>query len=253
MQVAKPKTPAYGPANRPGKRKLFYGPQNRKRYKKTTSIIRFPGYFADQPLRKFCKLRFVSVDNLAGPTAATIRTIEFRANGMYDPDVRIGGHQPYGYDQIMAGYGKYTVIKASMTVENLNATYANNVSLVPAVYVESGSMAAAYAAGGANGVGEMPFAGTELLMDCYSANTVGNKRSTTVWFNTYKMFGKKPLDLIGDDRFCAAYNADPTQQAYFGIGLYSPTAVDESGHSFPFKVTITYYAVMTEPKWFTTS
>jgi len=64
---------------------------------------------------------------------------------------------------------------------------------------------------------------------------------------------KKAWDLIGDDRFCGTASADPTQQAYFGIGLYSPTAVDESGHSFPFKVTITYYAVMTEPKWFTTS
>jgi len=87
------------------------------------SVPRFPGYFADQPLRKFCRLRYVSVDNLAGPTAATIRTIEFRANGMYDPDVRVGGHQPYGFDQIMLGYGKFTVVKASMTVENLNAIY----------------------------------------------------------------------------------------------------------------------------------
>jgi len=100
------------------------------------SVPRFPGYFADQPLRKFCRLRYVSVDNLAGPTAATIRTIEFRANGMYDPDVRVGGHQPYGFDQIMLGYGKFTVVKASMTVENLNAIYGNNVSLVPAVYVK---------------------------------------------------------------------------------------------------------------------
>jgi len=116
------------------------------------SVPRFPGYFADQPLRKFCRLRYVSVDNLAGPTAATIRTIEFRANGMYDPDVRVGGHQPYGFDQIMLGYGKFTVVKASMTVENLNAIYGNNVSLVPAVYVESGAMGAAYAASGANGV-----------------------------------------------------------------------------------------------------
>jgi len=76
---------------------------------------------------------------------------------MYDPDVRVGGHQPYGFDQIMLGYGKFTVVKASMTVENLNAIYGNNVSLVPAVYVESGAMGAAYAASGANGVCEMPF------------------------------------------------------------------------------------------------
>jgi len=178
------------------------------------SVPRFPGYFADQPLRKFCRLRYVSVDNLAGPTAATIRTIEFRANGMYDPDVRVGGHQPYGFDQIMLGYGKFTVVKASMTVENLNAIYGNNVSLVPAVYVESGAMGAAYAASGANGVCEMPFAGHELLMDCYATNTVGNKRSTTVWFDSSKIFGKKAWDLIGDDRFCGTASADPTQQAY---------------------------------------
>jgi len=100
----------------------------------------------------------------------------------------------------------------------------NNVSLVPAVYVESGAMGAAYAASGANGVCEMPFAGHELLMDCYATNTVGNKRSTTVWFDSSKILEKKAWDLIGDDRFCGTASADPTQQAYFGIGLYSPTA-----------------------------
>jgi len=35
------------------------------------------------------------------------------------------------------------------------------------------------------------FAGHELLMDCYATNTVGNKRSTTVWFDSSKIFGKK--------------------------------------------------------------
>lgn len=217
------------------------------------SVPRFPGYFADQPLRKFCKLRYVSTENLAGPTAATVRTIEFRANGMYDPDVRVGGHQPYGFDQVMLGYGKFTVVKASMTVENLNASFANNVVLQPAVYVASGSIGAAYAAGAMNGVSEMPYAGIQLLMDCYATNTVGNKRSVTVWYDSSKIFGKKSWDLIGDDRFCGTDSNDPTQQAYFGIGLMSPTAIDESGHSFPFKVTIVYYAVFTEPKWFTTS
>jgi len=95
------------------------------------------------PYGSFVDSRYVSVDNLAGPTAATIRTIEFRANGMYDPDVRVGGHQPYGFDQIMLGYGKFTVVESKYDRGKFECYLWNNVSLVPAVYVESGAMGAA--------------------------------------------------------------------------------------------------------------
>lgn len=50
----------------------------------------------------------------------------FRANGLFDPRFAIGGHQPMGFDQLMAIYSKYTVVGAKMTLEVCNATQTFN-------------------------------------------------------------------------------------------------------------------------------
>ena len=41
----------------------------------------------------------------------------FRANGMYDPEVAIGGHQPLGYDQLTALYDHWYVKSSRMTIQ----------------------------------------------------------------------------------------------------------------------------------------
>lgn len=40
----------------------------------------------------------------------------YRANGMYDPDYSSSGHQPYGFDQLMAVYTSYMVIGSKLDV-----------------------------------------------------------------------------------------------------------------------------------------
>jgi hypothetical protein len=44
----------------------------------------------------------------------------FRLNSLYDPDFTIGGHQPYGYDQVAALYRKYRVegCRCEVTITN---------------------------------------------------------------------------------------------------------------------------------------
>lgn len=41
----------------------------------------------------------------------------FRANGCFDPEASGAGHQPRGFDQLMALYEKYTVIKSTINVD----------------------------------------------------------------------------------------------------------------------------------------
>lgn len=43
-------------------------------------------------------------------------TTQWRLNGLNDPRVAVGGHQPMGFDQLMAIYTKYTVLGAKVTV-----------------------------------------------------------------------------------------------------------------------------------------
>lgn len=43
-------------------------------------------------------------------------TYVYRANSLHDPEFAVLGHQPRGYDQIMAFYKRYTVMSCKMTV-----------------------------------------------------------------------------------------------------------------------------------------
>jgi len=46
----------------------------------------------------------------------------FRLNSLYDPDFTIGGHQPYGFDQVAALYRKYRVDGCRFEVTLTNAS-----------------------------------------------------------------------------------------------------------------------------------
>lgn len=231
----------------------LFGKKTRKKAGRTLAKMpRFPAYFADQPLQKRVRLRYVSHERLAGPAAAAIVVKEFRANGLYDPQVALGGHQPYGFDQLMNMYTHFTVLRSVMEIENLNATRAENVVLIGALTQESGSVTAAWNAGGPNGLRELPALSSDTIMNVYGGYQQ-RARNSFLTFDATKVFGKSAANLIGDARFQGDVGSDPTEDAYFTVALYSPNSLDESGNMWTFKVTITYYAVFTEPKWFTTS
>lgn len=236
----------YGPARKPPpRRRRMVGAAGGK-------VPKFPFHFADQPLRKFVKLKYVVHETVSAPGVGAITVKEYRANGMYDPEFAVGGHQPYGFDQLLAQYNHFTVLKSVFDVENQNVQFADTIMLIPALSADSGTLAAAYAAGGVNGLTELPIAGQTLALNTYGADTRGHQRRTRLYFDAAKYFGKKAWDIIGDDRFQGDVSADPPEQAFFGFALYNPlnTAI---AHTYPITVTITYYACLTEPKWFTTS
>jgi len=224
-------------------RRRVYGPANR--------VLKWPRYFADQPYRKFAKLRYVIHENLAGPTVGAINVKQYRANSLYDPEYAVGGHQPMGFDQLMAQYNHYTVLKSTFQVEALNSIYYNNVVAIATLSAEAGAVAATFASGGANALREMPIIAKDLVMQI--GHYQEGARSTTLYFNTSKFFGKSQSSIIGDARFQGEANTDPPEDAIFSIALYSPTGVAEQDHNFPFKICIDFWAVFTEPKWFTTS
>jgi hypothetical protein len=78
----------------------------------------------------------------------------FSANGLYDPDITSTGHQPRGFDQLMAMYDHYVVISSairvvgqvisSVTGDSYNGIAgicvrdANSVETVPNEYLEQG-------------------------------------------------------------------------------------------------------------------
>lgn len=62
----------------------------------------------------------------------------YRANGLFDPDVAIGGHQPRGFDQMMAMYTTWTVISSKCTATFLEGSQ-QDVSFVVGISAQSQS------------------------------------------------------------------------------------------------------------------
>lgn len=60
------------------------------------------------------QLRYVQTVTLnSGVVSGVFGTAQtFRLNSLYDPDFAVGGHQPYGYDQMQTFFNRYLVKRA---------------------------------------------------------------------------------------------------------------------------------------------
>lgn len=75
-------------------------------------------------------LRYASAHNLTS-TSGAVGRYEFIGNGLYDPDYTSVGHQPYGFDQLMALYGFAVVHSSKLTLTaTAQQTYAPLLLLV---------------------------------------------------------------------------------------------------------------------------
>lgn len=95
---------------------------------------------APMPLRYKTKLRYCEGINLTG-TSGAISQYVFRANGLYDPNYTGTGHQPKGFDQLMAIYDHATVTGARIHV--IGTSSSGTEALVWGVNV-SGSVSSSF-------------------------------------------------------------------------------------------------------------
>lgn len=227
------------------RRRVAYGPAYKPR------MFHFPSYYGDQPHRKFARLKYSCHVTIAGVPVGAISETQFRANGMYDPEVGLGGHQPYGFDQLMAQYFHYTVISSTCKVEMLTAGSHSPQIWMLMLYNSTGVPSAAYAAGGVNGLRELPVVSKTLAL---TDDAVPQQQFRSQKLRAYmpKVFGKTAANMIGDARFQGDAASDPAEDCYFGLVGYVPNGVVSEIGSF-WNVEITYDAVFTEPRFFTTS
>lgn len=207
-------------------------------------------HFGDQPPRKRALLKYVCHETIASIGAGAIVVKEYRANGMYDPEVGVGGHQPYGFDQLMTQYYHFTVIGATFEIECQTHTDSPQIWM-GMVYNNTGTAASAYASGGVNGLNEMPVVSNTMHLNSVTP-VKGQYRMQRLWASMPRIFGKPAYNLVGDSRFQGDDSKDPDEQAYFALVGYVPNGTESDIGSF-FKIKIVYDAVFTEPRFFVTS
>jgi len=73
------------------------------------------------PSRTRVPMTYVDVVDLNGATGG-LAHYEYAANGLFDPDITGGGHQPYGFDQWMTFYTKATVLRSNCEVKAVSTS-----------------------------------------------------------------------------------------------------------------------------------
>lgn len=158
----------------------------------------------------------------------------FSANGLYDPNVTGGGHQPLGFDQVMPMYDHYTVIGSKITITAFNNDTVNKqivgIRLADATSSTSTDMANLMENGG----------GKYVWLNTKGAD--GDSVTLTLGCSPKKFFQKS----LNDDTYKGNVSSNPFDQVLFQIWGAPLTAVDSA--EIYCNVRIDYIALFTEPK-----
>lgn len=139
-----------------------------------------------------------------------------RANSAYDPEFAAGGHSTYMFDDMMRFYGKYRVVSAKLKVWYIDPAVADQAPFYLTILRSK------------DGLMHTQFASTDHFLECNvrgnvkicgqfsTANQVALNSSQKATCNmTYSQ--RKYFPGIKDDKFEAAYNADPASICYFEV------------------------------------
>ncbi len=173
-----------------------------------------------------------------------VSTWKFRANGLYDPDVAVGGHQPYGFDQLMALYTDWVVLSSSCHVRSFTRS-SNEPCAVNVMVAEIGD---------ANDttIHEMLERHPKTTrLGNWRADGAGNRGGVTkASVNIGKYLNRKNLaddaDLIGNN------GADPTKAVEYWIN-HTDAGLTASVGITDVVVTLVYRAMFLKPRTLGTS
>jgi len=98
------------------------GKRRKARASRALTVLR-PGINAVLPDNYRTKLRYSTYYQLYSASGLAIHKV-FNANSLFDPDFTGSGHQPRGFDQLAALYGRYRVNSITVKVSIANLTNA---------------------------------------------------------------------------------------------------------------------------------
>lgn len=167
-----------------------------------------------------------------GVLTASIRI--WSANGLFDPDISGVGHQPRGFDQLMALYDHYICIKSAIQVSFYN-TDTTNAQIVGISIRDSATT------DNPNGYME----GSNCVYTVLGPKGSGNEVKTLkLDCNPNSFLGVS--NPLSSDRVRGDIASNPTDQVYFHVWVYDLTAGDSS--TVHTSTNLTYASMFVEPK-----
>lgn len=180
---------------------------------------------------------YASQNSLSG-SVGVVNGDVWSANGLFDPDITGTGHQPIGFDQMMAVYEHYTVIRSKITCTFINnsddpvrvaimlspdSTILTDTSRI----MENGLIKTAVM-DSKDGTGQRI---TTLTLDCDIKKQMGRK--------SYK-------DLLDDENLRGDSAANPVEQTYFIVLTWGAFAASDA--NVLYDCSISYDSIYTEPR-----
>lgn len=212
-----------------------------KKSKRSKGRKSFPRETAPLQKSKKIKMRYCMNDVLA-PGANSTDYVDIAANGLYDPEVAVGGHQPFGFDNYVGVfYDHYTVVGAKITVDAVSTTA---VPTIVGIHLADTS-------GKYNGINNNY--AREINNNTWKvmSNTQGGTDhiQVTKSYNAYKFHGQ---DVMAGSIFRGNDSANPAEDAVFSVWASGIAAASDPGN-IEIAITVEYDVILTEPKQLTQS
>lgn len=200
-------------------------------------------YDVHQPIplfqeRRKCMLRYVENSVSATSTAGSVGSYVMSANGLFDPNITGTGHQPAGFDQMMASYNHYHGVKSRISVlfRNSSATY-------PVVMISR----AASAVPVTNQV-QLLEEGNYVRTALMPTGVQGSWKRLSMDMDVRKFGGVD--DILDRTDYQGDVAANPVEQVYFIIQVFTE---DFTTATVNLDIVIEYDSWFTEPRVLTTS
>jgi hypothetical protein len=163
--------------------------------------------FTPLPPRLHARLKYVTYATLSSGVTPGLNV--YSANGLYDPDITGAGHQPRGFDQLIALYDQYVVVKSEIKVHFAATTAA----AVGGIQLQSTSVAQSdyidYA--------EQARCEFSIVPYVYTSGGVPEPREHSMHFDAKEFMGIP--DPVTATKLQGTVAANPTDQAYYHVFL----------------------------------
>lgn len=147
---------------------------------------------------------------LSGALAGSLATYIIRANSCFDPDFTGVGHQPMGFDQLMAIYERYCVVGTKFKLVGTNRSSTQSITFGYQV-----NDAAAVAAGSSFTTAVEQ--GQSEFITLTVAPTSKATGTLTGYINNPNVMGQSYEEYIGDDTNQAAGSSNPADTTWLTI------------------------------------
>lgn len=206
--------------------------RNRRRRKKKSALSKFTKSGSPIPYAMHTKITYVDDLNIDAP-AAVATHVFYNANGIYDPQYAVGGHQPMGYDELSTFYDHAYVYAAKCTC---------TFSIDSQISATGRAICGIRLADNANTVASIPQL-RENADSVWKNLNVDRDITITKWFFWPRMF--KRTYKNADNQNTLASN--PVEDAIFDIWVGSINATQDPANVVV-NLKIDYYTTFTERK-----